>query len=84
MDLNVYDDSVEPAFNPVTDTFFLLLTRRNPVVAQPITAESVVDSLFEPSHPTRFTIHGWNGDATARVNIGIANQYHTLGEFNAS
>lgn len=86
MDLNPYEFSVEPAFNPVTDTIFLLRTRRNPTVSQPITGtpESIANSFFDRNHPTRFTIHGWNGDATARVNTLVASEYHFNGEFNVS
>lgn len=86
MDLNPFEAPVEPLFNPATDTFFLLLTRRNPTVQQPIlpNPESLANSHFNPNHPTRITIHGWNGDATARVNTLVAEEYHQLGEFNAS
>lgn len=84
MDLNAFDAPVEPAFDPVADTFFLLLTRRNPTEFQQITTANVASSFFNPAHPTRITIHGWNGGATARVNTLVASEYHQFGEFNAS
>lgn len=86
MDLNPYDTPVDPLFVAATDTVFILLTRRNPTVGQIITADlaSIQSSNFNPSHPTRFTIHGWNGDRTARVNTFVAENYLRHGEYNVS
>lgn len=86
MDLNPYENQVQPHFDAVTDTVFILLTRRNPTVGQVITwdLENLRNSNFEPSHPTRFTIHGWNGAANARVNTFVASEYHRHGEYNVS
>jgi pancreatic triacylglycerol lipase len=86
MDLNLQEAAVEPFFNAETDTAFLLLTRRNPTIFQRIfmTQASIDASNFNAAHQTRFTIHGWNGDSTARVNTFVAFNYLDLGEYNVS
>lgn len=86
LDLNPIDTPVEPHFDAGTDTIFILFTRRNPTVGQIITwnREVLENSNFNPSHPTRFTIHGWNGDRTARVNTFVAEEYFRFGEYNVS
>lgn len=84
IDLFSVEVPVEPLFDAEADTVFLLLTRRNPTLFQVITwtAESMSNSEFNPSHPTRFTVHGWNGDRTARVNTFVAEEYFQHGEYN--
>jgi pancreatic triacylglycerol lipase len=86
MDLSLQEASVEPLFNAEVDTAFLLLTRRNPTVFQRIfmTQQSIDGSSFNAAHETRFTIHGWNGDSTARVNTFVAFNYLEHGEYNVS
>lgn len=84
IDLNSYEVPVEPFFVAETDVRFLLFTRRNPTTAQIITLNlaSIQSSNFDSRHPTRFTIHGWNGDISSRVNTLVAEAYLQRGEYN--
>lgn len=87
MDLNPIEVSVEPFFNAETDITFLLTTQRNPIVGQRIfwnDMESVRNSNFNPNNPTRFTVHGWNGDGDASVNWRVAERLFRLGDYNVS
>lgn len=86
VDLKPYDTPVEPLFVPENDMFFLLLTRSNPTVSQRISFDqaSLDNSNFNPSHPTRFTIHGWQGGVNSAVNIRVAEAYFQHGEYNVS
>lgn len=86
VDLNTYDESVEPHFDAENDMIFLLFTRRNPTVGQEITwnLESLQNSQFDPSHPTRFSIHGWVGSRESRVNTDVRAAYFQYGEYNVS
>ena len=86
VDLNPYEISVEPYFDAVRDTTFLLFTRRNPTIGQTITwnLEVMRNSNFDPNHPTRFTVHGWNGDRNARVNTHVSAGYFRYGDYNVS
>lgn len=86
VDLNPLDTPVEPLFVPENDMFFLLLTRQNPTVSQRISFDqaSLDNSNFNPSHPTRFTIHGWQGGVNSAVNIRVAEAYFQHGEYNVS
>uniref|UniRef100_A0A182N2H5 Lipase domain-containing protein n=1 Tax=Anopheles dirus TaxID=7168 RepID=A0A182N2H5_9DIPT len=79
------DDAVEPLFNPETDVIFRLFTRRNPAHGQILSWNSVASvqsSNFVASHPTRFTIHGWNGGETSGLHANIRQNYLGVGEFN--
>lgn len=87
--LSDYDDETiggpESIFVPETDVIFRLFTRRNPVNAQVIVlndAESLANSNFVSSHPTRFIIHGWNNDGSSPVNTNIRTAYLNNYEFN--
>lgn len=84
IDLNAYDVPVEPLFVAENDVRFLLFTRRNPTTAQIITLNlaSIQNSFFNAAHPTRLTIHGWNGDISSRVNTLVAEAYFQRGEYN--
>ena len=77
-------DDMEPFFNAEVDTAFLLFTRSNPIVAQRITwtQESLGNSNFNPTHPVRFLIHGWNSGASSGANIAPTASYLQLGDFN--
>ncbi|XP_058467036.1 pancreatic triacylglycerol lipase-like [Malaya genurostris] len=79
------NEELEPLFNAETDVVFRLFTRSNPNSAQVIgwnDASSVQSSNFNPSHPTRFTVHGWNGDGTSGLHANIRSNYFAVGDFN--
>ncbi|XP_053685622.1 pancreatic triacylglycerol lipase-like [Sabethes cyaneus] len=77
------DDSVQPLFNPTEDIIYRLFTRSNPTEAQILTDEaSIQDSYFNPEHPTRFTIHGWNNDGSHFMNQEIRDEFLRVGDFN--
>uniref|UniRef100_A0A182YJC7 Lipase domain-containing protein n=1 Tax=Anopheles stephensi TaxID=30069 RepID=A0A182YJC7_ANOST len=79
------DNEVEPLFNPETDVIFRLFTRRNPAHGQVLqwnNPASVQNSNFVASHPTRFTIHGWNGGETSGLHANIRQNYLGVGDFN--
>ncbi|XP_058839266.1 pancreatic triacylglycerol lipase-like [Topomyia yanbarensis] len=81
----VIDAELEPFFNAETDIVFRLFTRSNPNNGQVLfwnDPASVQNSNFNPAHPTRFTIHGWNGDGTSGLNSNIRNNYFAVGDFN--
>lgn len=86
VDLSPYDTPVEPLFVPETDMNFLLLTRQNPTVLQRISFDqaSLDNSNFNPSHPTRFTIHGWQGGVPSAVNVRVAEAYFQHGDYNVT
>ncbi|XP_052892536.1 pancreatic triacylglycerol lipase-like [Anopheles moucheti] len=84
-DIPENDNVVEPLFNPETDVIFRLFTRRNPAHGQVLdwnNPASVQNSNFIASHPTRFTIHGWNGGETSGLHANIRQNYLGVGEFN--
>jgi pancreatic triacylglycerol lipase len=85
IDLNTYEAEPEGHFVGVQDMVFILFTRSNPTVGQVIqlnNAGSLAASNFNPAHPTRFTIHGWNGGAGASPNAMMRNAYLGRGDFN--
>lgn len=87
VDLNPYDTPVEPLYVPDNDVVFLLYTRSNPTIPQILTHNdlaSIVNSNFNPNHPTRFTVHGWNGDRTDPVNSVVTPEYLRHGDYNVS
>lgn len=43
---------------------------------------SLTGSSFNPGHPTRFVIHGWNGDGNSGINNAIRTAYLARGNFN--
>jgi hypothetical protein len=45
---------------------------------------SIRNSNYNPNNPTRFTVHGWNGDGTASVNWRVAERLFRLGDYNVS
>lgn len=85
VDLNPMDlETVEPRSVPEDDVVFILHTRANPTVGQIITnsVASIQNSNFNPSNPTRVTIHGWLGTSGSEVNVGVNAAYFQLGDFN--
>jgi pancreatic triacylglycerol lipase len=84
VDLNPIESELTPAFNPEADIVFLLFTRSNPTSGQRIilnNVASVRNSNFNPSHPTRFLVHGWGGNAGSTVN-GARDDFLRFGNFN--
>ncbi|XP_055694321.1 phospholipase A1 VesT1.02-like [Lutzomyia longipalpis] len=72
-------------YNPETDITYLLFTASNPTNGQTVirnNAASLAASNFNPSHPTRILIHGWNGNANAGSNTIVRNAYMQRGNFN--
>lgn len=87
IDLKNYDQPIEPFFNAETDIVFTLRTRRSPIDGEVVfwnDMNSIRNSLFDPSRPTMFTIHGWNGDGTASVNWRVNEGYFQLADYNVS
>lgn len=84
--VNVNGDSApENFYNPETDIIFTLFTRSTQTDGEVIewnNSESIRNSRFNPSHPTRVTIHGWNGGANARVNTAVHRSLFQVGDFN--
>ncbi|XP_055598334.1 pancreatic triacylglycerol lipase-like [Uranotaenia lowii] len=78
-------DRPEPIFNPEQDTHFYLYTRDNPEVPHRIInndLDSIEDSEFDPSHPTRILIHGWGGSMNSQLNVQAREQFFLEGDFN--
>lgn len=74
------NESVEitPSFEALRDVRFLVFTRFNPVHGQQVLfndLSSISASLYNPSRPTRFIIHGFQSDASSDINIVITAAY---------
>ncbi|XP_055694320.1 phospholipase A1 VesT1.02-like [Lutzomyia longipalpis] len=79
------NQEAENFYNPETDIVYLLFTASNPTNGQTVirnNAASLAASNFNPSHPTRILIHGWNGNANAASNTLVRNAYLQRGNFN--
>ncbi|XP_052834735.1 uncharacterized protein LOC128251683 isoform X2 [Drosophila gunungcola] len=63
---------------------FYLHTLSNPSTGQQIkaTKASIDGSFFNPSNPTRITIHGWNSNYKDGVNTRIADAWFQYGDYN--
>lgn len=64
----------EPAwfFNAERDVRFLLLSRFNPTIGQPLVFRDLASlraSNYNPSLPTRVIIHGFQNDASSDANL---------------
>lgn len=76
------ENQITPRFSPASDIKYILHTRTNPE-GVPIfldDEEGLKASGWNPAHPVRFTMHGWNSDAYAAVNA--VEPYLEAGEFN--
>lgn len=85
IDMENFDQPIEPAFDATTDIIFTLRTRRNPFDGERVVwndMNTIRNSLFDRSRPTMFTIHGWNGGGGAAVNWRVNEGYFTLGDYN--
>jgi len=84
VDLNSYVDT-EPAFNGWTDIIFTVFTRFGPAQGTRVdlnNAAQLAASGFNGAHPTRYTIHGWNGGPTSSVNTLNRAAFFGVGDFN--
>ncbi|XP_055538344.1 pancreatic triacylglycerol lipase-like [Wyeomyia smithii] len=82
---SVIDADLEPFFNAESDIIFRLYTRSNPNDEQVLVwsdPSTVQNSNFNPNHPTRFTVHGWNNDGSSAVHTNIRSNYFAVGDFN--
>ncbi|CAO1437164.1 unnamed protein product [Diamesa hyperborea] len=85
LDLNPVEVVVEPFFNADNDVFFLLFTRRNPLVGQKIgfDAAAIRNTNWNTAAPgTRFIIHGFNNDNRSPVNTMITAAYLRRNDMN--
>jgi len=84
VDLNSFEEPIEPNYDAETDAFFILFTRANPAgeIIHLENLASIQGSNFNGAHETRFTIHGWGGGGMESFNRNVAAQYHQRGEYN--
>lgn len=83
--VDVNDQPIEPLFNAWNDVFIRVVTnnnRNNPIHIILNNAASLHNSPFNPSHPTRIIIHGWNNNGQSAINNMMRNDYLNLGNFN--
>lgn len=75
----------EPPFNPDTDVYFVLFTRRNPTIGQRLasTNESIISSQWKnKALGTRFIVHGWTKNLSSPVNVLITRAFLAAGDYN--
>lgn len=82
VDLKAYKPAPGPSFVVEKDVKFILSTRTERGKVIKMNVESIEASSFEKNHPTRITIHGWNGDETSGVNEKVTDEYLKKGDFN--
>lgn len=79
------NEEIQPFYNAEAEVKFELFTRSNPTTPQTFkfsNIDEIVNSNFNRDHPTRFTIHGWNGDLQSNVNLGVIQQNLEHGDYN--
>lgn len=84
VDINAPEE-IETNFNAVRDMRFFLFTRSNPTQGHQIilnNAATLANSHFNAAHPTRFLIHGWNGNHNAAINPTGRDALLSRGNFN--
>lgn len=67
------------------NVLFFLFTRKNPEHGQKLeidSLESVTQSNFNATNPTRIIIHGWQNHKASPVNVLIRNAYLTKSDYN--
>lgn len=64
------------------DVEFFLSTRKEKGKEIEPKLRSIKRSSFNKNHPTRITIHGWNGDEANKVNTAIVKSYLKQGDYN--
>lgn len=72
----------ESFFVAESDMKFVLSTRKSKGEVIKLDVESLRASSFDRNHPTRITIHGWNGDHTSDVNARVIEEYLKHGDYN--
>ncbi|CRK98905.1 CLUMA_CG011978, isoform A [Clunio marinus] len=84
VDMKAYKPNHEsqPVFNVKRDVKFILSTQRVQGVEIKMNLTSLLNARFGKNHPTRFLIHGWNGDMTSAVNERVTREYLKRGQFN--
>ncbi|KAJ6640222.1 Lipase member H [Pseudolycoriella hygida] len=86
VDINAIDEGIAPAFNAMNDIIFRLFTRRNPggdegQIIRIFNNNDLITSNFNPSHQTRFRIHGWSAGGNRTGGL-FRNSFLNRGEFN--
>lgn len=81
VDLHAYVPQ-ERLFVPEADMKFVLSTRKAKGEVITLNTDSINASSFDRNHPTRITIHGWNGDHTSDVNDKVIEEYLNYGDHN--
>ncbi|XP_058467024.1 lipase member H-like [Malaya genurostris] len=82
---DVVSSNPEHLFAPESDMVFRLFTRTNPIEPQFLeigNPASITNSNFNAEHPTRFTIHGWNGNGNDPSSTVVRNSFISAGDFN--
>lgn len=82
VDLKAYKPAPGPTFVAEKDVKFILSTRSEKGKVIRKNVRSIQASSFNKTHPTRITIHGWNGDHTSGVNERVIEEYLKNGDFN--
>lgn len=82
VDLKAYKPAPGRAFVAERDMNFVLSTRTKRGEVIKMNVESIEASSFDKNHPTRITIHGWNGDETSGVNERVIDEYLKKGDYN--
>ena len=84
IDANPILSETEPFFNAEADMAFLLFTRFNPTVGQRLTwtANSIINSNFNPIHPVRVIVHGFNSGPNNSVSIAPTAAYLQRNNYN--
>lgn len=72
----------ESLFVAEADMKFVLSTREAKGEVIKLDVDSIKGSSFNRNHPTRITIHGWNGDHTSDVNAKVIEEYLKHGNYN--
>jgi hypothetical protein len=82
VDMSAYNMSMVRLFDAEKDMRFVLTTRIASTEELKFDTASIEASSFNKNHPTRITIHGWNGDLTSFVNTLVTEEYLKYGNFN--
>jgi hypothetical protein len=86
VDLNPTDLEMEPnpTYDPNTDIFFLLFTRKNPLIGQRLSFDlnTVKNSNWNPNNAVRFVLHGWGGSFESAHNIFLTREFLHIADHN--